>query len=425
MEQLAMTSRRKYLRTVGGVAAAGTLTGCTLPGSGGGEDTVRFGAVNPLSGAAGFFGQLISDLQTKWKQRVNENGGLEVAGEQRQVEILEYDSETSNEGVRSGIENAVNVDNVDMVLSVFRTGGSLVAAPILNENEVPGITHGFTPRINEPGNYLLRWTSSTLMHAVPYLQWISNNDQINRVGYLVEEGEFGDDALRSVDWWFRQSNHDGDYVQLGRFPRSQQDFSSFVSQAANAYQNDRIDAVIIDTWATPLQLFLEQQGSRGLNGMMPVISGVVGGDWTPNIGELGSAMANIYQAQVYARPEWANNEAIRQTLPDGFEQRTKALDDLNLNNLHPVNNLFYSELISVEQAFSQAESLNGPDLQSAFIDNTFNTLVGPLDINNQGQGAIRATLSKFSVRDGDPYVSEVPYSSRIPPITSIPPEADI
>lgn len=420
-----MPTRRKYLQAVGGAATVGTLAGCTLPGAGGDGDTIRFGAVNPLSGPAGFFGELISDMQTKWMERVNQDGGLEVGGQQRQIEINEYDSETSNEGVRSGIENAVNVDNVHMVLSVFRTGGSLTAAPILNDNQVPGITHGFTPRINEEGNYLLRWTTSTLMHAIPYLQWISNDNQINTVGYLVEEGEFGDDALRSVKWWFRDSNHDGDYVQLGRFPRSHQDFSSFISRAANAYDNDRIDAVIIDTWATPLQLFLEQQGNRGLNQKMPVISGVVGGDWTPNIAELGSAMDNVYQAQVYARPEWAENEAIKQTLPSDFQQRISALEDLNLKTQHPVNNLFYSELIGVEQAFRQADSLDGPALRSAFIDNKLQTLVGPLNINNKGQGAVSATLSKFSVRNGNPYVSEVPYSAQIPPITSIPPEQNI
>ncbi|MFB6142201.1 MAG: ABC transporter substrate-binding protein [Halorientalis sp.] len=401
----------------------GALAGCTGPGGGG--NTVEFGAVNPLSGPAGFFGQLISDIQTQWKERINDQGGLEVAGEQREVVIHEYDSETSNEGVRSAIENAVNVDRVDMVLSVFRTGGSLTAAPILNEHQIPGITHGFTPRINEEGNYLLRWTTSTLMHAYPYLTWISNNDDIDTVGYLVEEGEFGDDALRSVNWWFREANHDGDYVQLGRFPRSQQDFSSFISAAANAYQNGRIDAVIIDTWATPLQLFLEQQGSRGLNEMMPVISGVVGGDWTPNIAELGSAMDNVYHAQVYARPEWANNQAIQQTLPDNFEELISRLEELNLETQHPVNNLFYSELWGVEQAFAQAESLDGPALRSAFIENELQTLVGPLDINNKGQGAVTAALSKFSASDGTPAVTEVPFTGEIPPITSIPPEVEL
>ena len=420
-----MPSRRTYLRSVGGAVTVGALAGCSGLTGGGGEDQITFGAVNPLSGPAGFFGELVSDIQGSWQQRVNEDGGLNVAGEQREVVIEEYDSETSNEGVRSGIENAVNVDNVDMVLSVFRTGGSLTAAPILNENETPGITHGFTPRINEEGNYLLRWTTSTLMHAYPYLTWISENDDIETVGYLVEEGEFGDDALRSVDYWFREADNPGDYVQLGRFPRSQQDFSSFISEASNAYDNGDIDAVIIDTWATPLQLFLEQQGQRGLNEQMPVISGVVGGDWTPNIGELGSAMNNVYHSQVYARPEWAGNEAIAQTLPDDFEERASALEGLDLETQHPVNNLFYSELIGVEQAFQNAESASGPDLRASLVENELETLVGPITINNKGQGAVNAALSRFSVEGGDPAVTEVPWSGEVPAITSIPPEVDL
>ncbi len=418
-----MPTRRTYLRTIGGTVAASTLAGCNLGGGGGG--TIHFGAVNPISGPAGFFGELISDMQTKWMESVNADGGLEVAGEQLEVTISEYDSESSNEGVRSGIENAVNVDDVDMVLSVFRTGGSLTAAPILNDNEVPGITHGFTPRINEEGNYLLRFTTSTLMHAYPYLVWISEHDEIDTVGYLVEEGEFGDDALRSVEWWFREADQPGDYVQLGRFPRSHQDFASFISETSNAYQDGEIDAVIIDTWATPLQLFLEQQGSRGLNEEMPVISGVVGGDWTPNIPELGDAMDNVYQAQVYARPEWADNEVIRETLPSDYEDRISVLEDLDLETHHPVNNLFYSELAAIEAAFPQAESTEGPDLRASLIDNEIQTLVGPLTINNRGQGAVQATLSGFSSDGGTPSVTEVPWSGQIPPITSIPPEQDI
>jgi ABC-type branched-subunit amino acid transport system substrate-binding protein len=423
-----MATRRKYLRTIGGTAAVGALAGCTsvLPGSGGGgSDTIRFGAANPLSGPVSFFGQLISDMQTQWMQRVNENGGLEVGGEQRQVEIFEYNTESTNQGVRSAVQTAVNTDNIHMLLSVFRTGGSLVAAPILNENQIPGITHGFTPRINEPGNYLLRWTTSTLMNALPYLRYISGHDEINTVGYLVEEGELGNDALSSVNWWFRESNHDGDYVQLGRFPRSQKDFSSFISRAINAYQNNRIDALVIGTWATPLQLFLEQQGSRGLNDMMPVMAGVVGGDWTPNIPGLGSAMNNVDLGQVYARPEWVENKVIRQTLPPNFQERLNALQDLNLENQHPINNLFYSELIGIEQAFPEADSLDGPDLRSSFIENKLETLIGPLNINNKGQGSVSATLSSFSIENGSPFVSGVPVSDRIAAITTIPPEQNL
>lgn len=416
-----MPSRRTYVKSVGGAVTIGSLAGCSdILGSSGG-DKIRFGAVNPLSGAAGFFGELASDIQTQWQEQVNDRGGLEVAGEQREIEIIEYDSETSNEGVRSGVENAVNVDNVHMLLAVFRTGGSLTAAPILREKETPGITHGFTPRINEEGNYLMRFTTSTLMSAYPYFAYVSQNDDIDTIGYIAEEGEFGDDSLDTVNWWFREDDRDGDYVELGRFPRSQQDFSSFISEASSA----DIDALVVDTWATPLQLFLEQAGNRGLNEEMPIICGVVGGDWTPNIGELGSAMNNVLQAQVYARPDWADNDAIRDTLPDDYQDRISQLEDLDLETQHPINYLFYSEFLAVEQAFERANSLEGPDLRSAFLSDPLETLTGSLQLNDLGQGALPAVLVEFGTDGGSPTVVDVPFSTEIPAITSLPPEVDL
>lgn len=84
-------SSRLFLARMG---AATTLSlGIAVCPGGSGNGEIQLGAINPLSGSAAIFGELATETQSAWAEGVNDDGGLEVGGESREGNIVEYDDE--------------------------------------------------------------------------------------------------------------------------------------------------------------------------------------------------------------------------------------------------------------------------------------------------------------------------------------------
>ncbi|GGL65994.1 ABC transporter substrate-binding protein [Halocalculus aciditolerans] len=421
-----MDSTRRSLLKRSGIAAAAIsttgLAGCSSFGGGGGG-TIKLGAINPLSGSAAFYGELATKAQTAWKEQVNENGGIEVDGSTRQVELVEYDDESKNSAARSAAKRLATVDDVSMILSSWRSTGAIAVAPIANQNEVPTFTHGFTPQVNDPGTYMMRLTVSTVMDAYPALQQVEKSDEIQNIGVIAETGDWGDDTLALMDWWFNESGHEGDYKNLGRFSFSQQDFSSYLTKAKQAYNNGEIDALYVQTWASAMQRFLAQQHREGLHEMMPILTGLGGADFN-SVDDVGEAMENVYALGVYTRLSYADNDAIAETISDEALTQFDQYKQLDAP-MHPVAFNVYADAQISQRGIEEAGSTEGAEIRNALVGTEFTTLIGDATINDRGQPAIPGALIKFGTDGDTPVVDEVPWSGQLPPITSIPPETDL
>ncbi|MFC5973550.1 ABC transporter substrate-binding protein [Halomarina salina] len=419
-------TRRRFLRRSSAVAATlGTagLAGCTGVLGGGGGGKIKLGAINPLSGAAAFYGELATETQTAWKNRINEDGGIDVDGTQREVSLVEYDDESNNSAARSAAKRLATVDNVAMILSSWRSTGAIAIAPIANDNEIPTFTHGFTPEVNEPGSYMMRMTVSTVMDAYPALRQVQQSDDIQNIGVIAETGDWGDDTLALMDWWFDQPDNDGGYTELGRFSFSQQDFSSYITKAKRAYNNDNIDAVYVQTWASAMQRFIQQQAREGLNEQMPILTGLGGADYN-SIDEVGAAMDNVYALGVYTRLAYADNPAIAETLSEDALSQFEEYKGLDAP-MHPTAFNVYADAQAARQGIAEAGSTEGSEIRDALVGTEITTLLGKTTINDRGQPAIPGSLIKFGADGDSAVVEDVAWSGQLPPITSIPPNVDL
>ncbi|MFC6766499.1 ABC transporter substrate-binding protein [Natrinema soli] len=409
-------NRRSFL-VKSGVTAGGIigLAGCL----GGDSDAIQLGAINPLSGSAAAYGELATETQGAWVDRVNENGGLEVGDSTREVEIVEYDDESSNDQAQSAAQRLATVDNVSMILSSWRSNGAIAINPTINSNQIPTFTHGFTPQVNEDGTYMLRLTVSTVMDAYPALQLVSESDDIDTVGVIAEEGDWGDDTLDLMEWWFETDGNPGSYENLGRFSFDQQDFSSFITSA----RNSGVDALYVQTWASAMQRFILQQNREGLNDDMPILTGLGGADYN-DLGEVGNAMENVHALGVYTRLSYADNEEIRSTISDEALSQFEEYQEMDTPD-HPTAYNVYADAQAAQYAIEEAGSTDGSDLREALVDNEFTTILGNATINDKGQPAIPAAYIKFGTDDDEAIVDTVEWSGQLPAITSIPPEVDL
>lgn len=416
-------TRRSFLKRTGTATSVALMTGLAGCQDGGGGDTISLGAINPLSGPASSFGELATETQGLWAEQVNGDGGLEVAGDTYEVEIIEYDDESTNSEAQAAAERLTSVDEVSAILSSWRSEGALAINDIVQNAQTPTFTHGFTADVNEEGSYLMRLTVSTVMDAYPALATIDESDEIENIGVIAEEGDWGDDTLDLMEWWFEESDHDGTYQDIGRFSFDQQDFSGFITSTRNQYQNGNIDALYVQTWAAAMERFLIQQNREGLNQDLPIFTGLGGADYN-NISNVGAAMENVYALALYTRLSYADNEKIRPLIADESLDQFDQYQETGAPN-HPTAYNVYANCQATETALKRAEGTSGEQIRDALINEPVMTLLGEVQMEDTGQPQIPGTLIRFGANGDEATIDEVAWNDTLPAITNIPPNVDI
>lgn len=421
-------SRRAFLKATGVVGVGTTsLAGCLNNITGGDSDRIKLGAINPLSGAAAELGQQVQKVQQSWAENVNQNGGINVDGEQREVNLIEYDDESKNSQARSAMEKLATVDQVSGVVSTFRSSGALAVAPTAKDHSIPTFTGGMTPKVNEPGSYVFRHLPSTAGEVLPNLHLVSNKwDDINKIGVISEEGDWGDDTLNVMNWWFREADNTGDYMDLGRFSFSQSDFSSFITKIENQYDQGNIDAVYIQTWASAMEQFMIQQDRAGLNDKMPIIAGTGLADWA-GIENIGEGMENSRsETQTLKVIKAADNPGLKDSIDDEVWEQYQKYVSQDLPAV-PIALQAYTWCESMAGAIQAAGSTAPEDIREALVSSEegFLTSIGRYKFRDNGQPEAPISTVKFGYKGDKPVITDVLWDGILPPIVNIPPEVDI
>lgn len=75
-----------------------------------------------------------------WVSEVNGRGGLDVGGEKRMLEVIEYDDQTNPAETIKAVTRLATQDKADIILAPYSTGLNLAAAPIFDRLGYPQIT---------------------------------------------------------------------------------------------------------------------------------------------------------------------------------------------------------------------------------------------------------------------------------------------
>lgn len=128
-----MTNRREVLKA-GGAATIAGLSGCLGGGSGSG-DTIQLGCAISLSGQYANAGTNIQKGQDFMVEKINADGGLEVDGSQREVEIKYYDDQSEPSTSSSRIQQLITEDGIDLILGPVTSGITYATLPIVENND--------------------------------------------------------------------------------------------------------------------------------------------------------------------------------------------------------------------------------------------------------------------------------------------------
>jgi len=233
-------SRRASLRaTVAGLSLALALP---MGAARAADDTITIGYAVPRTGpnATGAGITTIPNYEL-WVKDVNAAGGLTMPdGSKKMIEVIEYDSRSSNEDLVRSIERLATQDKVDIILPPWGTGANLAIAPLMARFGYPQLA--VTAVTDRAPDFAKRWDRSFWMLGgghdyaaglVDVLKAALDEGKINNKVAVVSVADgFGIDLIKGARPAFEDAGFELAYDTT--YPLGTSDYAAIMSEAQNS-----------------------------------------------------------------------------------------------------------------------------------------------------------------------------------------------
>jgi branched-chain amino acid transport system substrate-binding protein len=335
-------------------------------------DTVRFGAVGPKTGVLASAAAVTHWPGFKlWAHDVNARGGLKLKDGQKKVELIEYDDRSQPGETIKAVERLATLDKVDFIMPAFGTGLNLAAAPIYAKYGFPQVVQSAVT--DQIGTLTARYptlfffqgsTTAYAEGAISLLSKMKADGKIgNKIAMVNVADAFGIELANAGRSMFSKAGFDIVYDKS--YPLGTQDLVTVV-KAAKAAKPDAFVA-----WSYPPDTFglAEQAKIEGLN--VKVYYSATAVAYPAFEKKFGGFADNILGAGGIQ-----DSPAIRD-----FYKRHKEVTGVDAD--YWSSPLYYVLLQTLEQAFEGVGSTDGKAVTAYLKNNTFNTIIGEIDIRGQ------------------------------------------
>lgn len=223
----------RVVATAAATLLAAGLAACGSGGGAGGDDTVKIGAILPLTGSFSTYGDPLRLAAELAVEHVNDAGGVTVDGVAHEIVLEVYDDGTAYEkNIPQVFSQAVLRDRVPFLITAWSTYN---VAPLLRSNPVPTVdvlAATWQPPVTDGDDhiFLLRPFTPDIIPGVP--EYMRENYQAKRIAYLGPDDSFADDQLASLKEAVGEVG--SEIVGEVRYPAEATDLSSFVRQVLAA-----------------------------------------------------------------------------------------------------------------------------------------------------------------------------------------------
>jgi len=360
--------RREYL--AGATVTLGSLSGCTLLGGGGDDETITIGATVPETGQ---FSSLGADLKRGYElgiDRINENDGIDG----RDVEVIVRDDESDPEVLRQQLQQITSNNEVDMLWGSFSSLLVPAGSAYAEDEELPFISVAASYEQNRVETDA-DWTFIPFPHSRDIIRGTRNaleqtSDESSRVAIWEPNSGWGEEMAEA---WERNLTDAGyEVVFRETYSIGTDDFSSLISQTAEA------EADILLSNPAPAGGITAIQQMASLEYTPKFIQFVRAADpfaWWSALGEQGRGVCMC--------PGWVPGMTGNgnDRLYESFQSTYDTGDEYP-----PVMvGASYNLTQVAEQALSNADSTDPEDLRSTLQDRTFRTVVGEFGFDDVGR----------------------------------------
>lgn len=196
-----------------------------------------------------------------WAEQVNAEGGLNIAGEKRPVELIWYDDESDPVKSAQIYEKLINEDEVDLLLAPWGTPHHLNIAGVVEQYGFPMVGNtaaSVAIREVEPGNIWFP-TSAIPDRIGPALVAMLKEEGVGSVGILANVLPFSQENLQFLVPALEAA---GIEVKLNEsYPPDIKDMTPLLTQLKSA----DVDAVLALTYPSDAFLYMGQAKELGIN----------------------------------------------------------------------------------------------------------------------------------------------------------------
>jgi branched-chain amino acid transport system substrate-binding protein len=193
-------------------------------------DTIVFGAAVSLTGKTAKEGEYTRDGYNFFVDKINEMGGITVAGKKYKVAVKYYDDESKSERTAQLIEKLINEDKVTFILGPYGSAPSGTAAPICEKYRIPMIeANGSAESIFNKG---YKYTFAVLSPAKLYLKGLidlvlAKDKTVKTVAVLGENEPFSKEVASGGADYAKEKGLTVVYQEL--YPTGTQDVSALLT----------------------------------------------------------------------------------------------------------------------------------------------------------------------------------------------------
>ena len=235
-----------------------TVMGC----SGSGGDTIKIGAVGPLTGDSSNGGTDELEGKEMAVEDFNEAGGMDG----KTIELVSEDDASSASQSASAVTKLINQDKVVGIIGAHNSACTLAGLEVLNRYGVPMITPGSSAEtvLTSGCEWISRAFPGDDLQCKALLNYIEENQDVDKIGVIYSNDDFGKGGLDSIT---EAAEEKGKEVVSESFANEDKDMTAQLSKL----RDEGAEALFIWCQYTPGALIMKQ--ARGLGWDVQFYSG--------------------------------------------------------------------------------------------------------------------------------------------------------
>lgn len=255
------------------------------------QETIRFGAPLPLTGALAPEALKQQQGYDLWAEEVNKAGGIDVGGKKMKVEVVYTDYQSNTPRAVQAAEKLITQEKVHFLFSPFGSGAAKAASTVSEKYKMPTIAStASSSQVYDQGyKYLFGTFTPNDTLTTPLTQLVGQKaPQVKRVAIIARNDLFPLAIAQEMEK--SAKDHKLDVVMFEKYAINTMDHSSALAQvkAANA------DWIFVTGYINDLVLIRKQMSDQRIGA--PVVTMIAGPAYQEFIDAAGAGAENISSA---------------------------------------------------------------------------------------------------------------------------------
>ena len=391
-----------------------SLGACSSGGSGGsgsGSNTIKIGFVAPFSGPMAAFTVGAKHTTDEALKIMNADGGIEIAGEKYQVEVIYGDSESDPTKAQEVATKLVTSDKVNILVGEWTPATTSPVSAVGEKNQVPTlVANGPDTSWLEGGPY--DWSFGLLFDYDKFIDEYFNGwdkmDTNKKIGLVLDSNVDGVGMAQILTEKAKERGYT--VVDPGRFPEGTKDYMQVITEIQSAGCD-----IFVASLLTPELATLWDQ-CKQLNYIPKTAVLSKGMHMVTDLKTLGEGNGENVTIETQWSPKFPFTSSLSgktaQELSDEFSAALNESPDLTIG-------WDWSIYDVIADVLSRTKSTSAEDIRDAFASTSIDCIYGHVEFNDEQVGHVPIVFGQWVLDDTWVYAKNIIAAGHVPEITEL------